>query len=124
MSEPGPPRPPILLPPADAALLAQCDVETFHAQGPGGQHVNKADSAVRLRHRPTGLAVTSQHTRSQFQNKLDCLRKLRELVARLNYRPPRRRPTRKSRAVRRRELGRKAQQAAKKHGRRRPAADD
>jgi protein subunit release factor B len=114
----------IVLPADDDALLAQCDVDTFHAQGPGGQHVNKADSAVRLRHRPTGLVVTSQLTRSQHQNKLDGLRKLRELVARLNYRPKRRRPTRKSRGARNRERQRKARQSAKKSCRHRPGADD
>ena len=68
--------------------------------------------------------MTSQLTRSQHQNKLDALRKLRELVARLNYRPKRRRPTRKSRGARRRELERKSRQSSKKHSRRRPGADD
>jgi protein subunit release factor B len=46
-------------------------VETFaRSSGPGGQHVNKVSTAVTLRHRPTGLSVTVQDSRSQARNRM------------------------------------------------------
>lgn len=65
----------------DAALLAQCELDTYRAHGPGGQKRNKTSSAVRLRHQPTGLIVTATEERSQHINKARALKRMREAIA-------------------------------------------
>jgi protein subunit release factor B len=114
----------IRLPESDEDLLRECEVDTFRSSGPGGQHVNKTESAVRLTHLPSGVVVTSQQERSQHRNKAICLQKLREKIEQLNYRPPRRVPTRKSRGAKNRTLEEKARRSQIKRLRSKPANED
>ena len=73
--------------PDEATLLAECDVDTYRASGPGGQKRNKTESAVRLRHRPSGLSVIAEESRSQHENRDRALRRLRQMLA-LRLRQP------------------------------------
>ena len=62
-------------------LLKECDQEFRKARGHGGQKVNKTSCAVRLTHRATGLCVTADASRSQHENRLHAITKLRQRMA-------------------------------------------
>jgi len=72
---------------SDDALIAQCEVDRYRASGPGGQHRNKTESAVRLRHRLTGVTAIGEDSRSQAENKIHAVRRLRAAIA-LTVREP------------------------------------
>lgn len=72
---------------SDGELLAQCEVDTYRASGPGGQKRNKTSSAVRLRHGPTGLLVIAEESRSQHENRARAVRRLRGAIALTQRRP-------------------------------------
>ena len=64
----------------DDQLLAQCEVDTYRASGPGGQKRNKTSSAVRLRHLPSGLLVIAEESRSQHENKAKALKRIQRAL--------------------------------------------
>lgn len=107
-------QPLIPLPHTDQELLAECEIETFRSGGKGGQNVNKVETAVRLRHAPSGLIVACQRERSQHLNKNAAAAILRKKIEKLNYRAPKRLKTRQPRAAKERILRTKKIQAQKK----------
>lgn len=115
---------PVHIPDSEEDLLKECNVDTFRAGGKGGQHLNKTESAVRMTHLPTGTVVSCQDERSQYQNKRKCLLQLREKLVALNYRPPKRIPTRKPRSAKEKILETKRKQSQKKQLRQKPEMDD
>ncbi|CAK9137996.1 unnamed protein product [Ilex paraguariensis] len=66
---------------SDLQLMSQCEMSTFKASGPGGQHRNKRESAVRLKHLPTGIIAQAVEDRSQHKNRASALARLRALLA-------------------------------------------
>ena len=114
----------IILPSSDDELLEECTVTTFRSSGPGGQHVNKTDSAVRMVHRPSGIVVISRQERSQYLNKKVCLARLREKVAIRNKKDPPRIETKIPRSVKKERLDRKKINSSKKQMRRKVFGDE
>jgi len=68
----------------------QVTIETYRSRGPGGQRKNKVETAVRLRHLPSGMTVVATEHRSQAENRKLAFKRLRERLIKLN-RPIRRR---------------------------------
>jgi ribosome-associated protein len=126
-----------------AIPLSEIELRTSRSSGPGGQHANVTASRVeavfdvdasatldeaqrsRLSER-VGTVVTAvaQDARGQARNRELALQRLAEKIAAGLVVPRRRRPTRPSRAARKRRLERKRQVGERKRARRRPAADD
>jgi hypothetical protein len=66
---------------SDAALEAACEVDRYRSRGPGGQHRNKTESAIRLRHRATGVTAHADERRSQAENRARAVERMREHLA-------------------------------------------
>jgi protein subunit release factor A len=104
----------------ERSLLASTDVEVYTGGGPGGQHRNKTQNAVRLHHRPSGVVVTATERRSLEANKKAAFERLVERLARLNHVAKPRKKTRPKRSAVERRLKDKQQASRKKADRRRP----
>ena|SRR5687768_8330151 len=122
-----PPREPQKPPPYALdreTLEREVEIDVLRASGPGGQHVNKTESAVRLAHPPSGVVVVVQDTRSQHRNREVAFERLAERLRRLNHVPRKRVPTKPTAAARKRRLEAKKQVGAKKLTRGRVRHDD
>ncbi|OGP93155.1 MAG: hypothetical protein A2157_14655 [Deltaproteobacteria bacterium RBG_16_47_11] len=71
-------------------LKRQVTIETYRSRGPGGQRKNKVETAVRLKHLPSGITVVATEHRSQAENRRLAFERLRKRLTKLN-RPIRRR---------------------------------
>ena len=74
-------------------LKKEVIIETYKSSGPGGQRKNKTETAIRLRHLPSGITVTATEHRSQAQNRNLAFQRLRKRLLKLNQPRKRRIPT-------------------------------
>jgi ribosome-associated protein len=98
-----------------AALEREVVVDVFRASGPGGQHVNKTESALRLTHLPSGVVVMSQDSPSQYRNRETAFKRLAERLKRLNHVPKKRVATKPTAGSKKRRIeGKKVRGVLKK----------
>ena len=98
-------------------LELEVEIDVFRASGPGGQHVNKTNSALRLKHPPSGAVVIAQDSPSQFRNKEIAFERLIERLKKLNHVPKKRIKTRPTRGSKERRIASKKREGAIKQGR-------
>lgn len=102
-----------------ATLQREVRIDTFRASGPGGQHVNKTSSAVRITHLPSGVVVVAQDSRSQFRNRTLAFNRLVEKLQALNHVPKNRIASRPTTSSKERRINNKKMHARLKLARKR-----
>jgi protein subunit release factor B len=106
------------------SLERDCELEFFVAGGPGGQHRNKVETGVRLKHRPTGLVVTATERRSQSANRDAAFERMAARLTELQRVRKPRRPTRPTAASKRQRLEAKKRKGEIKRARSRKPGED
>ena len=106
------------------ALRDEVEVEFFRAGGPGGQHRNKTETGVRLKHTPTGIVVTATERRSRKANLAMAWERLEERLKKLRHRPKPRKKTKPTRASVERRIDEKKRRAGVKKSRGRRPEDE
>ncbi len=89
-------------------------IEFYRASGPGGQHRNVTETAVRIRHLPTGVVAQASESRSQAQNREMAMKRLLIALARREKKAKKRIPTKTPRAVVEKRLSDKKHESLKK----------
>lgn len=107
-----------------AVLETEVRIDTFRASGPGGQHVNKTNSAIRLTHALSGVVVVAQDSPSQFRNKEIAFDRLIERLIKKNHVPKKRLATKPTRAAREKRIVEKKTRAVVKTTRRKKVTAD
>jgi protein subunit release factor B len=97
-----------------AALREEVVITAYKSSGPGGQHKNKTESAIRLKHLPTGITVIARDSRSQIKNREVAWERLIEKLAQRQRKKKPRIPTKVSAAAKSKRLQAKAEHARKK----------
>jgi len=105
-------------------LEREVEIDVFRSSGPGGQHVNKTNSALRLTHWPSGVVVVAQDSPSQHRNREIAFERLAERLARLNHVPKKRVATKPTRASKKRRIEAKKHTGERKRLRGRVSRDD
>jgi protein subunit release factor B len=103
-------------------LKKQVVIETYRSSGPGGQRKNKVETAVRIKHLPSGITVVATEHRTQSDNRKLALERLRERLIKLNQPRRRRIPTSLPRTAIEKRIEGKKIHSKKKSLRQRPPA--
>jgi protein subunit release factor B len=106
-----------------SALKGEVEITAFKSGGPGGQHKNKTESAVRIKHLPTGIIVVATESRSQIKNRELAWQRLIEKLAKRRQKRKPRLPTRPSKAAKEKRFEEKKRRSSKKQARQKIQVD-